>query len=282
MKLSDMQWLYPSFEAQNEGGGSPGGAPSGAPASGQPSGAGSGDGSSGAAGGSASAGAGQPGEGASQSEFEITVAGQKVKLTRDQVLEHASKGHDYTRKTQELADQKRRMEAEYSRRLQTELAKALDAQRRAPAEEQEQDPLADIRSRQDRIEQRIQDEKLDAALERIKGKFPNVNPKLLMIEAAERKVERFEDLDAVAAELNTAHETERSGLLEKLLGDANNPTVSKFREKVIAEYLQKKSKDATAGGENGSGGLPGGEAPKPPKNQNEERVAVDRLLAQLG
>lgn len=42
---------------------------------------------------------------------EITYKGKPVKLTADEVLEHASKGFDYTQKTMELAEQRRTMES---------------------------------------------------------------------------------------------------------------------------------------------------------------------------
>lgn len=42
---------------------------------------------------------------------EIKHNGKPVKMTLDEVLEHASKGFDYTTKTQELADQRRQAEA---------------------------------------------------------------------------------------------------------------------------------------------------------------------------
>jgi hypothetical protein len=41
---------------------------------------------------------------------EITHNGKPVKLTLDEVLEHASKGFDYTQKTQQLADQRKQIE----------------------------------------------------------------------------------------------------------------------------------------------------------------------------
>lgn len=42
---------------------------------------------------------------------EITHNGKPVKLTLDEVIEHASKGFDYTQKTQQLADQRKQIEA---------------------------------------------------------------------------------------------------------------------------------------------------------------------------
>lgn len=42
---------------------------------------------------------------------EITYKGKPVKLTADEVLEHASKGFDYTQKTMELAEQRRTLES---------------------------------------------------------------------------------------------------------------------------------------------------------------------------
>jgi hypothetical protein len=42
---------------------------------------------------------------------EIKHNGKAVKLTVDEVLEHASKGFDYTQKTQEIAEQRRQVEA---------------------------------------------------------------------------------------------------------------------------------------------------------------------------
>ena len=41
---------------------------------------------------------------------EITHNGKPVKLTLDEVIEHASKGFDYTQKTQQLADQRKQIE----------------------------------------------------------------------------------------------------------------------------------------------------------------------------
>jgi hypothetical protein len=44
--------------------------------------------------------------------LEITYKGKPVKLTADEVLEHASKGFDYTQKTMEIAEQRKAVETQ--------------------------------------------------------------------------------------------------------------------------------------------------------------------------
>lgn len=50
---------------------------------------------------------------------EIKHNGKPVKLTLDEVIEHASKGFDYTQKTQELAEQRKQAEAYVQQAQQT-------------------------------------------------------------------------------------------------------------------------------------------------------------------
>ena len=53
----------------------------------------------------------------SESLFEITHNGEKVKLSKEELLEHAQKGFDYTSKTQTLAEQRKALEEEKEREL---------------------------------------------------------------------------------------------------------------------------------------------------------------------
>jgi len=50
-----------------------------------------------------------------QSKFKIKVDGQEIEVTQDELIELAQKGKDYTKKTQELADKEKTLNAETAR-----------------------------------------------------------------------------------------------------------------------------------------------------------------------
>lgn len=54
----------------------------------------------------------EPEEAEEPEYLEITYKGKPVKLTADEVLEHASKGFDYTQKTMEIAEQRKAVETQ--------------------------------------------------------------------------------------------------------------------------------------------------------------------------
>lgn len=58
---------------------------------------------------------GEEGKPQDQVKFKLTVDGQEIEVTQQEVLELAQKGKDYTKKTQELADKEKALKAEETR-----------------------------------------------------------------------------------------------------------------------------------------------------------------------
>jgi len=282
MKLNETMFSMPLFntavaEPSGGGAGSPSGAPAssdGAAPSGQPSGAGSG-GSSPSTGGAPASQGGQP-SGAPEAEFEVVVDGQKVKVKLSELLSGYSRQSDYTKKTQELAEQRKRYEAE----LQTyrQEREEWERQRQQPPEG-EQDPVQQLQARQDALEKKYADEKMDQVLGELTKKYPLADPKLILLAASEARVKRWEDFDPIAKQLHEQAEGDRNSLIEKFLSNPDDPRMKALEEKIINAYLQRKAKEGKPAHETGSTGAPGGTTgQKPPQSREEERnMALERL-----
>jgi hypothetical protein len=291
MKLSE--WMFPCFETPPADGGGAGAGAGAPPAAGEgsgqpPAGAGAGSGgSSPAAGTQAGQTGSQPQGGAPEPEYEVPVAGQKVKVKQSELLAGYSRTQDYTRKTQELADSRKKFESEYSTRVRqavdAEIQRLVEEQkRRGQGQGDEQpDPVAEIRTRQEQLEAKIADDKLDRTLAELKKEFPSLNERLFLLEAAEAKVQRFEDFRDLAQKHHEARESERLGIFESMAGDDKHPVSSKWRQKIIDDYIAAKAKEKPAG-ETGGGGSPGGAGPKPPpKDLNEADARAMEALTRL-
>lgn len=282
MKMIDLAVML--FETE---GGAAGEAGGGAAAGGQPGEGAAGAGSSGAAGeGQAGQTGGQAGGAASEPEHEVTVAGQKVKVKLSELVSGYSRQQDYTRKTQELAEQRKKLESDYQSKLRTELARLLDEEKRRGAgggEQEEKDPIAETQAQVKRLEQKMMDDKLDAILSSLESKHQGLDRQALLIRAAREGVQNLEDLPALAQALMEETEKSFSERFEKVLADENHPMTKKWAQKIVDAYVARKAKESKSkAGETGGGGAPGGEGPKAPKNSDETRRMVEEALNTLG
>jgi hypothetical protein len=233
--------------------------------------------------GAAPANNGQPAGTVKESEFEeLKADGQVLKLTREQLRELASKGHNYTRKMQEMAEKERAKEREYQSKLNNALQQERERLMRE-MQERENPPSVEEQNmrRLQQIEAKIEDDKLDRKIQEVTGKFPGVNEKLMLITALERfgKDVTYDDMVSVAQEMATGMQSEREQLLDKVLSDGDNPKVKAFKQKAVDDYLAAKAKESKPKGENGTGGAPGGlPARAKPKNFDEaDKEALARL-----
>lgn len=214
--------------------------------------------------------------------YEVVVAGKKEILTRAEVLERASKGSDYTRKMQQVSEERKRLQQQYQSDLQRALANERERIQREALEPP--DPNQVTQSKIAQIEARIEDDKLDRQIQSIKSQFPNVNEKMLMLEALDRygKDLSMEHLNEVAAEMNERVSSEREGVLDSYLKDEKHPKISAFRQSVIDSYLKAKSAEGKPKGETGSTGTPGGAGQRPrPKSLDEGDVRAKAMLDEL-
>lgn len=263
-------------------------APPGQGGAGQPpagAGAAEGEGSPASAGTQAGQTGGQPGSGTPEPEFEYIADGQthKVKGAKA-VMELLSKGHGFTTKTQELAEQKRRLEAEYQDRVQKSVSAEIErllAEGKGDEGGEAGKPNA-VEARVQRLQQDLENDRLERALGPIREKFPGLDENLIMLTASAQKIQRYEELMGVAQKLHEKMESDRSAFLEKALGDENHPVAGPWRQKVVDAYLAKKAKEGKPAGETGTAGTPGGGAgPVSPKNSREERELTMEALNKL-
>ena len=222
---------------------------------------------------------GQPDKGTTAPvEYEVKVNGQTRKVKLDDLIAGYSKGEDYTSKTQKLSQKEKEL-AERLRQIQDKERQILESQRQEISGAEEVDPIQALHQRQQALEQKIADDKLDKTLHDLKTKFPLLNEKLFLIEAYESRTEKFEELEALAQAHQQAREAEQSGIFEKIAGDAKHPLSEKWRQAIVNEYLAVKAAEGKPKGEHGGGGAPAGVSKKEPPKSFEE--AGERALAKL-
>jgi hypothetical protein len=292
-------------QAENDGaGGGAGGAGSqaGGAAAGVAAAAGAaaagaaGAGEAGAAGGAAGA-AGAGAAGAEEAQ-EYDLNGNKVKLTKAQLVAELMKAQDYTKKTQMSAAERKKYQTAATRADQiaeeylAELKKLRGDGGEKPEPEPE-DKFTTLEKRQAAIEEQINNDKWEKTFNPIRSKFPELDD----LEVAARfsaavKAGEAENspagLLAVAEVVAKEQGGKRNQMLETELAKPDNPLAKNlsqkaidaflknpedpkhkaFRDQVIADYVAGKIKLSNAGGDNGAGG--GAGAAK--KDENLEAV----------
>ena len=214
----------------------------------------------------------------------VKVGGEEHKLTREQAIEWASKGGDYTKKSQSLAEQRRTFDQDRETIIRNEMEKRqrLAQQERENQERQALGPAEQALLRTQELEQRIQDDKLSYALKDTLSKHPSVDEQALLIEATKRGIKNFDELESVASDLDKSYSERMSKTLEETISKGEHPSVKKFKEQVIAEYLKSKGSGPAPVAGSGGTSVPGSEIRKP-KNMNEAHdIAISMLNAANG
>jgi len=213
-------------------------------------------------------------------EIEFVVDGQTQRVKLSELGSGYQRHADYTRKTQGLAEERRTFEADKTQQIQegvqAEINRILAEQGRggeagAGGEGGGQpDPLSLLTSKVTTMEQRQADGELDRTMADLKGKYQGLDEKLLMLEASDKGVQKFSELDAMAKAQVETRSNQQGDALRAIMRDPEHPIGKELRDAVIKDYLA------------GSGNKPlippvGGGTPVPPADPAAPRdhYAID-------
>ncbi len=180
-------------------------------------------------------------------KFEIKVDGKTELLTRAEMTALAQQGKSYTQKTQKLADEQRRWEADraailkaekdnWKREQEAEAAKALaDAGK---------DPAAKALERVEALEQNLEDQRLDGALSSLKAKYPDLDEQQFLIEASKQGLRSSADVanrgEAIAQALSESQNGRFETRFKEALTKGEHPELKALLAKHLADYLKNK------------------------------------------
>lgn len=184
---------------------------------------------------------------AAEPTYEIKVDGKVEKLTLAEITARAQMGTDYRTKTQQLADERRRWDADRSTILQKEKEawlRDLKTQEARAKLEAEKDPAARAMERVQTLEQTIEDQQLDSVLKPLLAKY-EVDEQQFLIEASRNGLRTAADVTAHGEAIAKALADVQNGRFEtrfkEVLSKREHPEVKALIEKAVAEYLQKKT-----------------------------------------
>lgn len=273
-------------DENDAGGGAGGGAAS--QAGGGAAGAGAGD-AGGAGASNAQAGAGQgaasqnagtddkTNQAAAWTQRDIVWNGQKIPVkTEEEAIALMQKGYNFTQGQQEIAKIRKDLIAKSTRfdQLLAELEKNKPAQGEG---EEADDPVKKLGKDVEDLRTQAQIQQWDKAFGPVKQKYPGISEKVLIVEFQD-KIQAGEVEDSAEGLMKTAESlaSERTGIvnrqLDELLAKADDPRITAFKQKVIADYVAGKTKLADAGGEHGGSGGAGGA---------EEKGSISEIAARI-
>ncbi len=217
-------------------------------------------------------------------DWTLKVNGAEVvPESRDDLVRWAQMGHDYTQKTQQLAEEKQNFSRLVEERALAIYKQALAEQGQQPGSQEPQDdddPIGPIRKEMEELKGQLSqfneekankeaDAELDAMLNTLHGKYEGLSTtdeKVVLI--------RFNE------QIN--EQSDAAQLLDQLFAERVKEKQAE-RQAVIDDYVKTKSKDPFASGETGSSGSPASDLNKEPTTFNEARARADaRLRAQQG
>lgn len=182
-----------------------------------------------------------------EQKFEIKVDGKVELLTRDEIIARAQKGTKFTQNSQALADERRRWEADRQTILQQEKEawfRELKNQQEREKTEAEKDPGARAIERVQSLEQKLEDQQLDAVLKPLLDKY-QVDEQQFLIEASRSGLRSAADVaangEAIAKALSEHQNSRFEARFQDVLSNREHPAVKALLEKAVAEYLQKKT-----------------------------------------
>jgi outer membrane translocation and assembly module TamA len=221
---------------------------------------------------------GQPPE---EPKFEIKVDGKVELLTRAEMTALAQQGKSFTQKSQQLAEERRRWEADQKQILQKERDAAIQkylADEERKKLDAEKDPgtraLETVRT----LEQKIEDQQLDAVLKPLTAKY-ELDEQQFVIEMAKQGLRSPADVaergEAIAKAMSESLNGRFEARFKDVLSKGEHPELKRLQEKWLADYLAKKgSGPAPAAGLTPSLGAP----PKRAKTLDEAADIAEEML----
>jgi len=185
---------------------------------------------------------------------EIVWHGQKVKMTRQEIIDHAQRAYNVTQGEQ--ANSKTRKEL--TEKL-TQLNELIEEARKSPDHaEADGDPIAVLRKEIDELKEVRKLEAWDKYFSPVKAKHPDIPEDFLVSKFQARvlskEVENTEEgLMKTADDISNGFSGTVDKRIEALLNDATNPKIKAHNDKVVAAYLAEKQRLANSGGEKGAG-----------------------------
>lgn len=184
-----------------------------------------------------------PGE---EPKFEIKVDGKVELLTRAEMVALAQQGKSYTQKTQKLADEQRRWEADRQSILQKEREAAvreLKAQEERERLDAAKDPAIRAAERVEALEQKIEDQQLESVLKPLLVKY-GVDEQQFLIEASRAGLRSAADVSARGEEIAKAISESQNGRFEsrfkEVLSKGEHPELKAMKDRWLADYLKNK------------------------------------------
>lgn len=181
-----------------------------------------------------------------EQKFEIKVDGKVEFLTRAEMTALAQQGKAFTQKTQKLADEQRRWEADQKAIIAREKENAIREYREQLAREKleaEKDPTTRLSERLESMEQKLEDEKLDSALRTLLTKY-EIDEQHFLIEASRAGLKSAADVQARGEEIAKSISDAQTGKFESrfkdILTKGEHPELKALQAKWLAEYLAKK------------------------------------------
>ncbi len=214
-------------------------------------------------------------------KFEIKVDGKVELLTRAEMIALAQQGKSFTQKSQKLADEQRRWEADRQAILKQEREAAI---RELRAEEERKkldaakDPATRATERIEAMEQRLEDQQLEAVLKSLLTKH-GIDEQQFLIEASKAGLRSAADVAArgeeIAAQIAESQNGRFESRFKEVLAKGEHPDIKVMKDKWLADYLAKKgSGPAPAAGLTPSLGAP----PRRAKTFDEAADMAEEML----
>jgi len=235
------------------------------------------------------AGKGGEGQPSAEEQTEWEFDGQKVKYTRQQIIDELRKAKDYTQKTQELAKTRKEQLARLTRLEQMEAEwREKHPEAAGEGEGGEGDGADDIKTLKNDLaalhQKELQRDWKDSYTP-VAKQYPNMDESRLIDRILERKKlgEPVEDAAAlmklageVSAEIKSETDTEENKRIEKLLANPEDPRLVAFKQKVISDFVAEKIKHSKAGGDGKGGAGPGANGGEEKKGDLSETAKAIR------
>jgi hypothetical protein len=174
-----------------------------------------------------------------------------LKVPLSELLSGYSREADYRHKTQSLAEERRKWEAERDAAVQEEVQKLLEEQAALEGEDPEKVEAKVREERLARLEAQQGDLELERLLDRLKKDHPKMDEDKFLIALSRGELKSEKDFYEFAKKSHEDYLGLKQKTFEEFVAEKENPAVKQFREKVIAEYLASKNKLPHSAGEAG-------------------------------
>lgn len=184
---------------------------------------------------------------AEEPKFEIKVNGKTELLTRTELIARAQKETSYTQKSQQLAEEKRRFDADRQTILEQEKSRWLQELKTQQAQEVEagKTPAELALARTQQLEHKLEDMALSSSVDSVISKHSGVDRSDFMMECVKRGLRDSKDVadygEAIAAEMEAKRNSSFDSRFNEIITKGDHPTLKQYKEQVIAEYLKSKA-----------------------------------------